>query len=268
MYVIKNILVNSLDRINPRFSSNLRLIKIKSNSEFKSFELLSKIINNSSNVIDIGARVGFFTFAIQNILKNKKKNYHLFEPLPFNFSVLQKLFKEKPNTFIHPYGIADINGKMGLKSDNLNFFLSNNALNKTSKKTQSKINFFSFKIDTIYKLFNFQKNDFIKIDVEGFEYFVIEGAKEFTKKYSPIFFIEIELRHLSKSQIKKMIEFLYKENYISFFFNYKKNKFEETKLSIKLLENFQVNINKSNEYINNFLFLNKQKHKLEVKKIL
>ena len=268
MYIIKNFLVNILDIFSPKISSNLRLIKIKKSGEYQSFLALSSVISNSKNIIDIGARVGFFTFVLKNILRNKKRDYHLFEPLPLNILILQKLYLNNSSTYIHPYAISDKNGFLGFELNKFPLILTNNALNKISRKKTKNITFISIKLDSLFKIIKFNKNDFIKIDVEGFEYYVIKGGNEFIDRFNPIFFIEIELRHLSKSKIDEMLNFLNSKNYKCFYFNYEVNQFEAINLDSELLERIQVDIYNSKKYINNFLFLNDKYHNSKINKII
>lgn len=65
-----------------------------------------------------------------------------------------------------------------------------------------------------------EKVDFIKIDVEGFEYNVLLGAKNILNRYSPIIFIEVfeqnedKVFELLKQFSYKKIEDLGENNYI------------------------------------------------------
>jgi hypothetical protein len=46
--------------------------------------------------------------------------------------------------------------------------------------------------------YNFDKVDFIKIDVEGYEPEVLEGAKQLINRHRPIIFFEVNLPELRK----------------------------------------------------------------------
>ncbi|MCL4477633.1 MAG: FkbM family methyltransferase [Deltaproteobacteria bacterium] len=54
------------------------------------------------------------------------------------------------------------------------------------------------------------KIDLIKIDVEGYEFNVLNGAKESIKKYKPKLFIEVDDNHLQRQgiSVKELIEFI------------------------------------------------------------
>ncbi|MBK7684492.1 MAG: FkbM family methyltransferase [Bacteroidetes bacterium] len=63
-----------------------------------------------------------------------------------------------------------------------------------------------------------KKVDFIKIDVEGYEYAVLSGARE-TLKSKPVLFIEVNDNSLkeNKSSAKELIELLIAANYSTFY---------------------------------------------------
>ena len=85
-----------------------------------------------------------------------------------------------------------------------------------------------------------KKIGFIKIDVEGHEKEVIEGAKNIIKKNRPVLLVEIEERH-SKNTVNDTINYINKFGYVSFYLS--ENKLLETK-------------NLSNDdTINNFIFI-------------
>ena len=98
-----------------------------------------------------------------------------------------------------------------------------------------KIN--SKRIDDI----NFKnKISFIKIDVEGHEIEVINGAKLTIKKNKPILLVEIEEQH-SKKKVDESINYINKLGYKSFY--YEKDSLKNT----SELKNFKL--------YNNYIFL-------------
>jgi FkbM family methyltransferase len=76
---------------------------------------------------------------------------------------------------------------------------------------------------SIYKLddFEFGKVNFIKMDVQGYELFTLEGAKELLKKFQPNLFIEIESHQLIKFGIaeSKLVEYIKSFGYRMFKIN-------------------------------------------------
>jgi hypothetical protein len=69
---------------------------------------------------------------------------------------------------------------------------------------------------------NFPKIDMIKIDVQGYELFVLEGGKNLINKDRPIIIIEIEEHQLNLTnvKIKELIEYIENLNYYIFYLDY------------------------------------------------
>ena len=72
-------------------------------------------------------------------------------------------------------------------------------------------------IDSMDNIFKNIPIDFVKIDVEGFEYEVLLGAEEVIKKYKPKFIIETHPKYLEDlgSSEEEVISFMEKHGYTS-----------------------------------------------------
>lgn len=46
--------------------------------------------------------------------------------------------------------------------------------------------------------YEFERIDFIKIDIEGYEFYCLEGAKNTLSKHSPVIYVEISDNYFSK----------------------------------------------------------------------
>ena len=82
--------------------------------------------------------------------------------------------------------------------------------------------FFKVSVTTIDKIVNdleLQSVDFIKIDIEGFEYKALLGANETLKKYKPIIYIELQRHSLARNDdsLDDLYKFLRDLGYKSFF---------------------------------------------------
>ena len=159
----------------------------------KILELIEKKLKKRKKVlfIDIGAYFGLYTIIIGNMFK-KYKNLDIasFEPdteyisLPA-FKLLKKNVKENKlkNIKLYHFGLGNEDGK---------------AKNRQWIKTK--------KLDSIYKKEDIEKYDviFVKIDVDGFEKFVFQGARDFIKNSNELIvlvedFIDLNVvRYLEK----------------------------------------------------------------------
>lgn len=108
------------------------------------------------------------------------------------------------------------------------------------------------KVDKIDN-YDFDDLDLIKIDVEGHEEYVIEGALNVIKTNMPILIVEIEQRHLNK-QIEEVFQSILKLNYDGFFLQ-NGNLAPLNKFNYDLHQKLHLNNVTSKQYINNFIFL-------------
>lgn len=140
-------------------------------------------------VIDIGANIGtkatqFATFFNQVIC---------FEPVSINFLCLKENTKKIDNVKIYNYGISNKKSKekIILPTEFINHYGAF-SIDKFSNRNDSAI---SEEIDVDFiDNFSYSPN-LIKIDVEGHESKVLEGAYNTIKKYKPALIIE----HSSKN---------------------------------------------------------------------
>lgn len=155
---------------------------------------LSKYIKMSKTILDIGAHIGCHTIAYTKI--NPNCFIHSFEMQSEMFYYLDKNIRENNISNVKIYNNA-VGNKIGEFETEIK--LRDGGYYKPVKYfTNDKFNFGGLGLGiggskvnmiTIDSL-NLESCDFIKIDVEGFEYGVILGALETIKKFKPIIFYE------------------------------------------------------------------------------
>ncbi len=158
-------------------------------------DVLSNFIKEGDYVIDVGAFIGTHSRAFSSLVGPKGKVL-VFEPNPIILPFLRTNIEKSTykNIELYPYALGNKKGKARL-------YIKNNQ-NLGSASLQNK-NYETFKqyndmeptelevnIITLDEL-NLNKVDFIKIDAEGFELYVLEGAKKTIEKFKPIIFSEI-----------------------------------------------------------------------------
>ena len=173
-------------------------------------------LKNAQVILDIGANVGVTSMFFASI--NSKARIISFEPHPDTFK--KAIENLKLNTFRN---IEIINTGLGEKRDNLKLYEVNehnpgmNRLLAIEKDLPFKIVEINT-LDDILMARNISKVDVIKLDVEGFEYAVLKGAKEIINS-KPVLFIELDDDNLKENNksAKELIELLvlfgYKEFY-------------------------------------------------------
>ena len=151
--------------------------------------IMKKVINNSSNCIDVGCHKGEI---LDEILKYSPSGTHYgFEPLPHMFKNLFEFYGETTN--ILPYALSNKSG------DSTFQFVKNapaySGIHKREYEVENaeidEINVKLKKLDDIIPPYLII--DFIKIDIEGGEYDVLKGAVELLKRCKPYIIFEFGL---------------------------------------------------------------------------
>jgi FkbM family methyltransferase len=164
--------------------------------------LVLKHIKPGDTVLDVGAYIGDHTIAYSNAV-GKHGKVLAFEPNEDAFACLQHNLSEYKNTELFNSCVGETSGKMVLVKydDNVGMTYVKPGKGKTKSLT----------IDSL----ELERCDFIKIDVEGFELKVLEGAEETIKKFRPKMLIEINDFTLHRAGITQndIYIFLIQHNY-------------------------------------------------------
>jgi hypothetical protein len=141
--------------------------------------MLEPYIKWSRYICDIGAHCGHHTLAYSNLNENTK--IYSFEPQEYMFKMLQlNIFNNLPqtkNVTAYNFALGDVHGVKHMQRDTFggSAFIGDGG---------QKINMVT--LDSL----NINGCDFMKIDVEGYEPLVLEGARETIKKYRPVICFE------------------------------------------------------------------------------
>lgn len=131
--------------------------------------LLKEIIKPGMVVVDVGANIGIYTAFLAKIVGEKGKVY-AFEPSPQNFKFLEK-YSNQGNVTLVQAAVGDTTGQIVL-------YISNklNVDHRTYEtgEERKKIDVPSYRLDDYLEN---QKVDFIKMDIQGFEYKALMGME-------------------------------------------------------------------------------------------
>ncbi len=153
--------------------------------ENEELHLCKKFIKDDSTIIDIGANIGihsiyFSKLAPKGIVISIEPQVTIYPVLLQNISKYNNIIPLNvavdTDLKISPFFIADDNAYSSLKDTR-------------RKKILNVKQVITIPIDLILNLFD--KVDFIKIDVEGYEKNVLSSMKELLLRYKPVLFIEI-----------------------------------------------------------------------------
>lgn len=177
--LVKKQLKNLLKKIPIAFTKNQQYDK-------QTKQVIKKCLHTNSNCIDVGCHEGE---VLEIMLQHAPEGQHFgFEPIPDFFDLLEKKFP--PNCHFYKLGLSNEKG-----TSSFNHVVTNPGYSGMKKRKYDKPNerdtSITIKIDRLENVLPKDvKIDFIKIDVEGAEWLVMDGAKEIIKKYKPTIVFE------------------------------------------------------------------------------
>tara|TARA_B100000900_G_scaffold70796_1_gene56114 strand:- start:999 stop:1736 length:738 start_codon:yes stop_codon:yes gene_type:complete len=191
--------------------------------------IIKQLMPRPEVVIDVGAHAGQVSKMISRAFSKKVKIIAIEPGLYARFILRLSIFFNRLNNIdVLPFAVSDEQGFSFLnipekRKNSLGFGLShmsNNHEDFTDRNFKTHYDYVS--VTTIDKIVNdleLQSVDFIKIDIEGFEYKALLGANETLKKYKPIIYIELQRHSLARNDdsLDDLYKFLRDLGYKSFF---------------------------------------------------
>ena len=175
--------------------------KIWGSEDGSVFPLMMKKCINKKCIIDIGAHIGLTTLPISSQIK-KNSNIFSFEPSNINRKYLN--FHLFINNIKNVTVIDTLVGKRNSK--NINFYESKKPTGMNSiiniKENHSLIKKNQISSDNFVNEKKI-KPDLIKIDAEGSELYILEGAINILKKFKPDIFLSVHKNHLKKLNVSE-----------------------------------------------------------------
>jgi len=156
--------------------------------------------NRQINILDIGAQCGLYTL-LAKFLPNA--TFYAFEPFKKSYELLNENIKLNNITNVKTYEIA-LSDKKGEAV--FNTCISHNGLHTLGDNPMrfNDIHKTIVNTDTIDNLF-YDKDisiDYIKIDTEGFELFILKGGEKTIRKYKPYIQLEYNLTNMEQCNVK------------------------------------------------------------------
>jgi FkbM family methyltransferase len=154
----------------------------------KEIKIIPNLLVNCNRAIDIGANVGVWSYWLSKYAKQVES----FEPNPKIFNALKNIKIKNVNSY--NIALSNKSGSVDLLIPKGSKGFSNQGASLSSIKVQGEHKSISIEAKCLDE-YNFLDVDFIKIDVEGHEHEVIEGAQETINKFKPTMVIEMEEKH-------------------------------------------------------------------------
>lgn len=194
-------------------------LMIYGNHEPLTTQIISKELDKGMNCLDIGSNIGYYALLESKKIGQLGKVWAI-EPSPENFSTLIDNIKLQNNENIKAFNFA-----IGDKNGEIEFIISKKSNWSKIKEEKDhiepgdKIIKVPLKtLDSFSEESNFEKIDLLRMDVEGYENKIIEGATQFLRKFKPKIMIEIHKKIMGINETKKMLEKLKEINYENKYF--------------------------------------------------
>lgn len=150
--------------------------------------IIKRVCNSGSNCIDIGAHKGE---VLDTILKYAPQGTHYaFEPIPDLFTALKTKYRSKPNCRIYDVALSNQKG-----TSSFNYVISNPSYSGLKKRRYDRENeqdtLITVQTDLLDNILPAGFNvNLMKIDVEGGELLVLEGAVNTIRRNKPVIIFE------------------------------------------------------------------------------
>ena len=175
----------------------------KKRQDAHELELVKKLIKPGDTVIDIGANIGFYCRYLSECVGVKGKVY-AFEPDKLNFERLKANTKNLNNVEVFNKAVAS-------KSEILKLYTSP-LLNVDHRTFPIEDASASYEVEAVsideFVSYSFSVN-FIKMDIQGFEYFALQGIQQ-TLLNNPSIKILMELSPVAMKKAGVSTEMLFK----------------------------------------------------------
>ena len=171
---LKNELLK-LKKFSHKIKGKVSIISYKKEALTKAF----RFVRDFNHAIDVGAHYGLVTFHLNSYFENVD-SFEIDQKIRSHLSSNVKNFHLE-NVTVHGCGLGDIKREV-----NINIKKFDTLVTRVDPKPHIGGNYLLKTIDS----FNFPNCDFIKLDIEGFEPFVLQGAESTIRNYKPVILIE------------------------------------------------------------------------------
>ena len=193
--------------------------------EEKEMALLPNLIKQGDEAFDIGANYAYYSVRLSGLVGPSGKVF-AFEPIPFTYKVCKKVLNhfKSDNVALYEKGVGQRNEKIEFSVPQVDFGAISAGqahFSNRNNEIEGKENFYKFNrhqnfVCDVVKLDDFLGKElknlsFIKIDIEGAEYFALQGMQNIIHKFKPVILIEISPYFLkgfniSEDQLLKLLK--------------------------------------------------------------
>jgi FkbM family methyltransferase len=174
-------------------------------------QLISKILKKGMYCIDIGSNIGYYALLENKIVGNEGRIVSI-EPSPTNFKLLKENILLQNSSNMEAYNFA-----AGNKKGTVKFMIDTKSnwckVVDDDEVSDNVIDIESNTLDNFLEKLSIRQIDFLRMDVEGFEANIIEGAQKTIQKFKPILAIEIHKNFMGNEKTKTLLQNLMNMRY-------------------------------------------------------
>lgn len=211
--------------------------------EEKEMELLPFFVKEGDNVLDLGANYAYYVERLSKLVGEKGQVF-AYEPIPFTHEVCEMIVKKLHlnNVKLYKYAAGNTNEVLKFRVPKLDFggiSAGQSHLADRNNEMEGKESYYSFKDEEIIEcqsvvldeqLKGVSNLSFVKIDIEGGEFFALQGMKNIIKQNAPAILVEIQPFFLKglKIEEKQLIDLIKEElNYLIYHYDKTSKKLKE-----------------------------------------
>jgi FkbM family methyltransferase len=179
-------------------------------------DVLHSIVSEGSHVIDVGANIGFTAIAFSTFCPNGR--IAAVEPVPRTFQLLEKNLSAAGvrNVSRFNFALGAQAGELQMQG-NPDFLAGSFVADKFSIKDGRHFvdTVPVYPLDEAFPRMGLDRVDAMKVDVEGFELDVFEGAKKTLETFKPL--VYMEMNHWCLSMFRRMTIPEFRERILAIF---------------------------------------------------
>lgn len=174
----------------------IKTLRWDGNEKEGDFNYFLELLDPADVVLDIGANIGIMTVLMARTCVQGK--VYAFEPVPENFQALQRITRlmKVPNASLHPIALGAEPGELTMQMpvvEGVRMQGLSHIVHETIAGYETPHQSYSVAVQTLDD-FPFQAGEKIaalKMDVENFEYFVLQGGQALLARDHPLIYCEL-----------------------------------------------------------------------------
>ncbi|WP_051697646.1 FkbM family methyltransferase [Prevotella sp. 10(H)] len=183
-----------------------RLGFLKNNKEYEYHYYIKHLIHEGDTVIDIGANLGYYSILMSSLVGSFGRVYSV-EPIALYNKIFNEKARKRQNITLYPYALGKEEKDVTLVCSPNVGYLRTGLPHVYDSKKDGDIKAQEFTFDAKMKIpsvlfSSLDKLDYIKCDIEGFEYVVLSDMKDIIAKYKPV--VQVEVWGDNESFIKEL----------------------------------------------------------------